>query len=255
MNAGEQLPKLILNKTDLRLVEPGIYSLDPHGENANAYDRLFGSVYDLVACNRLYNRIVWGYETAKYHNLCLDALESSTGWVLDAGCGSLAFTARAYVACPVRPVVLLDQSIHLLRMARQRLIKLNGTVPQNMVFVRGDVLHLPFKPSSFDSILSLNLLHVLESPVAALIELRKVLAQRGTLHCTTLVKSDRFADRYLDRLAASKLLVPRHAEQVAEFFDKAGLDKMYSISGSLATIRAKAKDTSWMSSTWRIARA
>ena len=255
MNAQEQLSKLLLNKANLKLVEPGIYSWDQHDKNSNPCDRLFGSVYDIVACNWFYNRIVWGYETSKYHSLCLDALESSTGWMLDAGCGSLAFTARAYIACAVRPVVLLDQSIHRLRMARERLKKLKGDVPQNMVFLHGDVLDLPFKTSSFDSILSLNLLHVLESPVTALIALRKILAQRGTLYCTTLVKSDRFADRYLDRLAASKLLVPRHAEQVAEFFDQAGLDKMYSISGSLATIRAKARDTSWRSGGWRIARA
>ena len=116
-----------------------------------------------MACNRLYNRLVWGYWTSDFHSLGLDALRSATdGWVLDAGCGSLAFTAGTYVQYSERPIVLLDQSVKLLRMAKARLINLHGSVPPNMVFLHGDALELPFKPKSFTTIISMNLLHVLD---------------------------------------------------------------------------------------------
>lgn len=55
-----------------------------------------GTFYDLVLCNRFYNRLVWGYSITDYASLTRDALESTNGWVLDAGCGSLAFTAKTY---------------------------------------------------------------------------------------------------------------------------------------------------------------
>ena len=56
----ERLSELLKDATDLRLVEPHIYSVYPEHEQSNAYDK-FGRIYDVVACNRLYNRIVWGY--------------------------------------------------------------------------------------------------------------------------------------------------------------------------------------------------
>ena len=103
---------MIYKDVNLRLVEPHIYSIYPSGEDLSSYDKTFGTIYDLVGCNRLYNRLVWGYWTSEYHSLCFDALRSSPdGWVLDVGCGSLAFTAKTYANYSDRPVVLLDKSI------------------------------------------------------------------------------------------------------------------------------------------------
>lgn len=240
MNAEERLREIVPDGSAPRLVEPGIYSLSPADASANEYDRLFGAFYDLVACNRVYNRIVWGYSIGLYHALCLEALGSSSGWMLDAGCGSLAFTARAYLASGDRPVVLLDQSLRLLRMARERLARAGGRVPDNMVFVHGDALRLPFRAGSFESVLSLNLLHVLDDPTRALREMRNALTGGGKTWCTTLVRSGRSGDWYLDRLAASKYLVRRNVEQVAAFFDAAGLEHREAITGNLAVIRANA---------------
>lgn len=185
----KRLSEIIPKDVSLRLVEPHIYSLYSHGENTSSYDRIFGAIYDLVACNRFYNRFVWGYWTTDYHPFCLDALRSSTkGWVLDAGCGSLAFTAKTYINYSGRPVVLLDKSINMLMVAKSRLVKLSGKVPDNMVFLHGDVLQLPFKPKSFGTVISLNLLHVLEDVKKLLQELRNVLMDGGTISLTTLRK-------------------------------------------------------------------
>ena len=145
----ERLCEIIPEDVKLRVVEPHIYSLFSPGENTNAYDRM-GSIYDTVACNRWYNRLVWGYWISEYHSLCLRAFGSSAdGWVLDAGCGSLAFTARAYVSYSARPVVFLDQSIKLLLLAKSRLIKLNGKVPDNMVFLHGGCAEIALQTEEF----------------------------------------------------------------------------------------------------------
>ena len=80
---------------------------------ANALLRLGAStIYDVVACNWFYNRLMWGYSIKDYSTLCKDTLDSSSeGWALDLACGSLAFTAEVYSNCSNRPVVFLDQSL------------------------------------------------------------------------------------------------------------------------------------------------
>ena len=63
--------------------------------------------------------------------------------LLDVGCGSLAFTDRAYADNPAVNVVLLDQSAKLLSMARKRLVRRLGRVPDSFVFLHADVLRMP----------------------------------------------------------------------------------------------------------------
>jgi hypothetical protein len=133
-----RLSEIISEDVSLRFVEPHLYSCYSPGGTISSYDKIFGAFYDLVACNRLYNRLVWGYSITDYHSLYLDAVRLSTdGWVLKAECGSLAFTAKTYVTYSERPIVFWDQSIKLLILAESRLMKLSGKVPANMVFLHG----------------------------------------------------------------------------------------------------------------------
>jgi ubiquinone/menaquinone biosynthesis C-methylase UbiE len=233
----ERLSEVVLGDVSLRLAEPHIYSMYSSNDIINSYDKSFGVFYDLVACNRLYNRLMWGYWTSEFHSFCLDALKSSTdGWVLDVGCGSLAFTVKTYASQTNRPIVFLDQSIKLLRLAKSRMIKLNSGVPQNMVFVHGDALQLPFKPKSFSTVISLNLLHVMEDIKKVLFELRNVLAHRGTISLTTLIENNRFADKYLHMWGKAGELVPRNANQLIAAFDALGMSIKYRIEGNMAFI-------------------
>jgi ubiquinone/menaquinone biosynthesis C-methylase UbiE len=236
----ERLSEILSTDVRLRLVEPHIYSVYSPDEGINiSYDKKFGVFYDLVGCNRFYNRLVWGYSTAEYHSLCLDALRSSTdGWVLDAGCGSLAFTAKTYLNYSERPIVLLDLSIELLMLAKSRLVKLNGTVPANIVFLHGDALQLPFEPKSFGTIIALNLLHVFEDKDVerVLQELRNVLLDGGTISLTTLIENNRFADKYLHMWGKAGEVVPRNANQLFAVFDAVGMPIEYRIEGNLAFI-------------------
>lgn len=229
------LLKLISNNAGLRLIEPRIYSLFADNEIANPYDTGFGDIYDRVACNPLYNRLIWGYSISRYDDFTRDALTSSnTGYVLDLGCGSLAFTAKTYISYSDRPVVLMDQSLKMLRIAKSRLVKLAGQVPENMMFLHADALELPFLPDSFNTIISLNLLHCLEDITGLLKGLRNVLSENGRMYFTTLVSAGRFADRYLKALADSGKLIGRNPDQLCDVFAEARLPVRFDLTGSLA---------------------
>ena len=238
------LSKMLSEKVNLRLIEPHIYSVFQDIEVANPYDTQFGYIYDWVACNPLYNRLIWGYSITKFASLAHDALTSSSKeYVLDLGCGSLAFTARTYSEYSDRPVVLLDQSLKMLRLARSRLTRLNGKVPDNMVFLHADALQLPFQPKSFHTIISLNLLHCLDDIKKLLIGLKDVLSDNGRMYFTTLVKSNRPADRYLKALANAGKLVSRNIDQLRAAFEQLHMPIRYDLLGNMVFIYYEANET------------
>ena len=235
--AGSGLSELLSKDVSLRLIEPHIYSVFQSTEVANPYDTQFGYIYDWVACNPLYNRLIWGYSIAKFASLTHDALTSSKkGYVLDLGCGSLSFTAKTYLQYSDRPVVLLDQSLKMLRIAKSRLMKLNGKVPANMVFLHADALQLPFQPNSFNTIISLNLLHCLNDTKKLLIGLKNVLMKDGKMYFTTLVRGNCLADKYLKALASGGKLVSRNIEEHQTVFNQIGMSIKYDINGNMAFI-------------------
>jgi hypothetical protein len=78
MTIGErELSALLLKNTGPRLIEPHIYSVFSDIEVTNAYDTEFGNIYDWVACNPIYNRLIWGYSIERFVSLAQDALTSS----------------------------------------------------------------------------------------------------------------------------------------------------------------------------------
>ncbi|MEW6672840.1 MAG: class I SAM-dependent methyltransferase [Thermodesulfobacteriota bacterium] len=232
-----ELSALLLEDVDLRLVEPHIYSVLPDNEAINAYDTRFGYIYDWVACNPLYNRLIWGYSVEIFATIARDALISAAqGNVLDLGCGSLAFTAKTYIQHSERSVVLVDQSLKMLRIAKSRLVKINGIVPDNMVFLHADALRLPFRERTFNSILSENLLHCLDDTKKLLKTLKSILSEDRKMYFTTLIRGNRFADRYLEYLAKDGKLVPRSMQDHQMIFDQLGMPIKFNINGNMASI-------------------
>lgn len=236
-----QLSELLLDKVSLRLIETHIYSVFQSIEISNSYDTEFGNIYDWVACNPLYNRLIWGYSITKFASLDHDALTSSKkGYVLDLGCGSLAFTAKTYIQYSGRPVVLMDQSLKMLRIAKSRLTKLNGKVPDNMVFLHADALQLPFHLNSFNTIISLNLLHCLDDIKKLIIGLKNILSEDGKMYFSALVNGNRVVgDRYLKALGNSGKLVPRNIDQLQAVFDELHMPIRYDLFGNMAFISTK----------------
>jgi len=221
---------------NVNLVEPDIYSVYPMGALPGSYDSIGAStIYDLVACNRFHNRLMWGYSVKDYGTLCKNALDSSSeGWVLDLACGSLAFTVNIYADFSKRFVVFLDQSLELLRKGKSRLEKLKGKISENMFFLHADALDLPFKENIFNTIISLNLMHCLNDIKAALRELKRVLTVNGTLTLTTLIQSNRWSNRYLNMLAGSGALISRSIDDLLPAFNDLEMHVKNEIKGNLA---------------------
>jgi len=148
----------------------------------------------------------------------------------------LAFTAKTYSLYPDRPVVLLDQSLKLLRIAKSRLTKLNGKVPDNLIFLHADALQLPFAPKTFDTIISLNLLHVLDDINNLLNGLKNVLTKDGKILFTTLIKGNRLADKYLKVWEDAGEVVSRKIEELETIFAGLGMPIEFDINGNMAFI-------------------
>lgn len=184
----------------IRLVDEGIYSVLPEGPHDHLYDRR-AIAYDLVVGTRLYNRVMWGAFRADYDQFARRATAAhSDGMLLDAACGSLLFTASAYLDCE-RPILAFDQSLHMLRRARSRLRKLVGSVPERIFLLQADLCALPFRPASFQTALCMNALHHLADAGSVVTGLKKLLVDGGQLYLTSLVKSNRLiGDHYLNAL-------------------------------------------------------
>jgi len=235
----KMLQELISEDVCLNLVEPDIYSVYSIGASPGSYDATGASaIYDLVACNRVYNWLMWGYSIKDYSTLCKDSLASSSeGWVLDLACGSLAFTAEIYANCSNRPVVFLDQSLNLLRKGKSRLEKLKGKIPENIFFLHADALQLPFRENSFRTVILLNLLHCLDDVKTVLQEMKRVLTDGGNSAITTLVQSNRWSNRYLNILAESGALISRNQDELLSAFNDMQMQITHRIKGNLAIIK------------------
>lgn len=231
------LSSLLLENIASRLVEPNIYSVFQENGPGNEYDTKFGFIYDWIACNPIYNRYIWGYSIKIFSKIASDALRSSKeGNVLDLGCGSLAFTANTYSQYSERPVILVDQSLKMLRIGKSRLIKQNGKVPENIIFLHADAQQLPFKDKTFKTIHCQNLLHCLSDTSIFLKSLEHLLYQSGNMYFTTLVKTNRYADKYLEALAQKDKLVSRTVDDHKAVFEQLGLSVKYEMNGNMLSI-------------------
>lgn len=230
------LAELMLSHVRLRLVEPHLYTVYEDVADKNVYDRM-RPLYDRVMGNRLYNSLMWGYRITDFASFCQEALAaSSDGWVLDAGCGSLIFTARTYAHDTRRPVILLDQSIEMLQAAKSRLLRLCGEIPSNVVFLHGDALNLPFHAGSFRTVICMNLLHVLPKVREAVLGLQKAGTDEGALFFTTLVADRKFGDRYMRLLSGKGLIVPRTSHDIVRVFHDLNISIRYRVTGNMMFI-------------------
>jgi SAM-dependent methyltransferase len=234
MNIRENINDVLLNDTALRQVEPHIYTILKNDASAS-YDK-WGGIYEAVACNRIYNRLVWGYWTSEFQDLCLDALHSGDGWVLDAGCGSLAFSAKAYLAHNSRPVILSDRSLRMLQLAKRRLIELNGNVPDNMIFLHANARQLPLKDKCIHTVSAMNLLHAVEDAEGMTHELERLRTASGSLSITTLVRTNRYADSYLHKLAEGGALTERSLDQLITILTGIGKTGTYCTRGNVVFV-------------------
>jgi SAM-dependent methyltransferase len=191
-------------------IEPGIWRASGPGEAGAAQYDSIGTAYDLVGGLDLYHRLFWGVSTRLYRAFAERALTTcGKGTLLDAGCGSMLFSAPAYLADTRGAVIGADASVRMLRLARGRLDS------NRVALVNADVRQSPFRTGAFQVVICLHVAHVLEDLPGLLGELRRILRPGGRLFLTSVVLVNHWRDRYLRTLAHRGLMAsPRRPEDV-----------------------------------------
>lgn len=127
---------------------------------------------------------------ARFGHECAKKLSSRgfrTGRILDAGCG---FGGTALVLAQRFPdikIVGIDLSEPLLRLANRsaQAAKLERCAK----FETGDVEKIPYANHSFDAVLNINMVHIVENPVRMLDEIERALMPGGFLFIADLRRS------------------------------------------------------------------
>ncbi|MFX1533201.1 MAG: class I SAM-dependent methyltransferase [Promethearchaeota archaeon] len=124
---------------------------------------------------------------AKIHVDSLSKLGFKKGRILEAGCGSGDIAIELTRAFPEAEVIGLDLSEPLLEMAQKSAEE--AGLSDRCSFKKGNLEAMPFEDDSFDIVVTLNTLHVLDNPVAMLDEIERVLAPSGILQLSDIKRS------------------------------------------------------------------
>ena len=109
------------------------------------------------------------------------------GRILDAGCGfggTDIFLAKKY---PDSDIVGIDLSEPLLQKAN--LAAQAAELNERVRFEKGDVQQIPYGDNTFDVVLNINMVHLVEDPVNMLNELERVLVPKGILFIADIRRS------------------------------------------------------------------
>jgi SAM-dependent methyltransferase len=228
------LDSLLAPGRTLRPARGQVMSAVAAEEDAAAYDR-HAALYDRLIGNRLYNRLVWAATPGDYEAFAAEAVAAGDGLFLDAGCGTLVFTAAAYRRA-ARPLVLVDLSLGMLQRAAGRLGDTSATLLQ------ADLLDLPFSANGFATVACFGTLHVFDDPWAALAALRDQLAPGGRFFASMLVSDRAIGRAYLAAVHRRGEVGPprRAAELTAAARTVFGTSADVRCTGSMAWLRAVA---------------
>jgi ubiquinone/menaquinone biosynthesis C-methylase UbiE len=109
------------------------------------------------------------------------------GRILDVGCGFGATAIVLAQSLPRSEVVGIDLSDPLLDLARQAAHA--AGLGERVAFKKADVQKIPYDDDSFDALINLQMLHIVENPVAMLDEIERVLAPDGVLFMADIRRS------------------------------------------------------------------
>lgn len=175
--------------------------------------------YDWLIGRELYNRLAWSASPRDYAAFAQRAVDSASGPLLDVAAGTATATAGAYRDSD-RPVVVTDRSRDMLAQAARR-IAAGHRVRPGVRFVQADAFDLPFAAGSFDTVVCLGFLHLVDDPAGFLDRLRTYLQPGGRLFCSSLVAATARGTRYLNLLhRAGEIAPPRTADELASVTGK-----------------------------------
>lgn len=150
--------------------------------------------------------------------------------IIDLGCGYGRLTS-CYLD-RFDQVVLYDGSMSLLRQARE-------SVGTRAIIVAGDVVRLPFKEASFDTVLSIRVLQHLHDLRGAFQAMRWILARDGHLlfsyhnkrnahRIVHYLNSRKFGNPFsLDSVEVSPTLLSHHPTTIGNLLHQAGFSEPY----------------------------
>ena len=104
--------------------------------------------------------------------------------VLECACGTGMLSVPVAGVC--RHLTATDFSENMLKRARK-----NCRGKANISFMQADIMHLPFEDSSFDKVVAANIIHLLDEPMKALYELRRVCRNGGQLIIPTYINRNK----------------------------------------------------------------
>ncbi|PSB26683.1 class I SAM-dependent methyltransferase [Stenomitos frigidus] len=111
--------------------------------------------------------------------------------VLDIACGTGEFERLVLLEQPTQAIVGIDLSEKMLEIAQQKC----RDYP-HVSFQKASVAALPFADRSFDVVVSASALHYFDDPIAALIEVKRVLKPDGELVILDWCKDDWLCQLY-----------------------------------------------------------
>jgi ubiquinone/menaquinone biosynthesis C-methylase UbiE len=126
----------------------------------------------------------------KFGHECAEKLSSRgfrNGRILDAGCGSGGTAMVLAKRFPDGEIVGIDLSEPLLRLANQNAQA--AKLERRAKFEIGDVEKISYGDHSFDAVLNVNMVHIVEKPVQMLNEIERVLMPEGFLFIADLRRS------------------------------------------------------------------
>jgi ubiquinone/menaquinone biosynthesis C-methylase UbiE len=128
--------------------------------------------------------------TEDFGRQCAKKLRSrgfQEGRILDVGCGFGATAIVLAQALPWSEVVGIDLSDPLLELAIQA-AQATG-LGRRIAFEKADVQKIPYDDDSFDALINLQMLHIVEDPVAMLNEMERMLDPEGVLFMADIRRS------------------------------------------------------------------
>lgn len=175
-------------------VEDGIVSVLNGSEKA-LYDNK-ARLYEKLVSSEFYNKFMWGTTVQDYAGFATLAYNSANGKILDIGCGGLVQTHKIY-ARNRHEVVLLDNSIEMLKIGKERLMEQSIPFPGKITLLHADAIKLPFDDNHFESVVSFGMLHMFDNKTEFINEGLRVLAEGGEFYFSCLTTDRKRGGRYL----------------------------------------------------------
>jgi ubiquinone/menaquinone biosynthesis C-methylase UbiE len=152
--------------------------------SALIHDRVFAGEF-AADYARKHGKIAEKFGREIAEKLAAQGFEASR--ILDAGCGFGTTAITLARALPESEVVGIDLSEPLLNLAVQA--AQDAGLSERVTFEAANVEQIPYDDGAFQAVVNVQMLHIVEDPVAMLNELERVLAPGGSLFMADIRRS------------------------------------------------------------------